>query len=187
MSQDAIKFAEAVDGNLTFINQVREKLFTHIPADQVKVVHDCDHYIEFGGYLITPVADSVPSLRGPRPVIRWHLAAFREIPGSFNPFNGGSPPDVDEIDLGTHENLPTLLAEIAKFEAMQVIDGVGEALMYEQMAKEEQMWAEMEADRQEQESLCPHGKQFHECNACLIASDLAYDAQRENRTFGRHR
>jgi len=26
---------------------------------------------------------------------------------------------------------------------------------------------------------CPHNKQWHECNACMVASDLAYDAARE--------
>lgn len=28
-------------------------------------------------------------------------------------------------------------------------------------------------------SLCPHGHDWAECNACMIASDLAYDAHRE--------
>lgn len=27
--------------------------------------------------------------------------------------------------------------------------------------------------------LCPHGATYAECNACMIASDLAYDAARE--------
>ena len=26
---------------------------------------------------------------------------------------------------------------------------------------------------------CPHGEKSHECNACLVAGDLAYDAARE--------
>ena len=28
---------------------------------------------------------------------------------------------------------------------------------------------------------CPHGNRPHECNACMIESDLAYDSWRESR------
>jgi len=61
----------------------------------------------------------------------------------------------------------------------------------EELAEEERLarefWAEearLQAERKEQE-LCPHGKQIHECNDCMIASDHAYDAARERRVFGR--
>ena len=30
-------------------------------------------------------------------------------------------------------------------------------------------------------SRCPHGDHWHECNHCMIASDLAFDASREGR------
>jgi hypothetical protein len=30
-------------------------------------------------------------------------------------------------------------------------------------------------------ALCPHGNDWAECNACMIAGDLAYDAAREKR------
>lgn len=33
----------------------------------------------------------------------------------------------------------------------------------------------------EQSNRCPHGCEWHECNTCMVASDLAYDAKRENR------
>ena len=29
--------------------------------------------------------------------------------------------------------------------------------------------------------LCPHGREWSECNACMVAGDLAYDAARERR------
>lgn len=29
--------------------------------------------------------------------------------------------------------------------------------------------------------LCPHGQEWAECNACMIAGDLAFDAARESR------
>lgn len=32
---------------------------------------------------------------------------------------------------------------------------------------------------------CPHGKSWSECNDCMIASDLAYDAERERASFRR--
>ena len=28
---------------------------------------------------------------------------------------------------------------------------------------------------------CPHGEEWHECNACMIAGDLEFDAARERR------
>jgi len=28
---------------------------------------------------------------------------------------------------------------------------------------------------------CPHGNEWHECDPCAVASDLAYDAWRESR------
>jgi hypothetical protein len=51
----------------------------------------------------------------------------------------------------------------------------------EQLAEEEKFAAEMGKEPQ----LCPHGKQYHECNTCLEASDRAYDAARERRYLGR--
>jgi hypothetical protein len=29
--------------------------------------------------------------------------------------------------------------------------------------------------------LCPHGNEWHECNPCMVAGDLAYDSARERR------
>ena len=34
---------------------------------------------------------------------------------------------------------------------------------------------------EDQNKLCPHGIPWAECNDCMIASDLAYDANREGR------
>ena len=28
---------------------------------------------------------------------------------------------------------------------------------------------------------CPHGEEWSECNACMVAGDMAYDAARESR------
>jgi len=36
------------------------------------------------------------------------------------------------------------------------------------------------ADRR---SLCPHGRDWAECDPCMVAGDLAYDAAREGRMF----
>lgn len=37
----------------------------------------------------------------------------------------------------------------------------------------------------EPSSTCPHGKEYHECNDCMVASDLDYDAMRERQLMGR--
>jgi hypothetical protein len=44
-------------------------------------------------------------------------------------------------------------------------------------------WAEEEEE--DRGRLCPHGRPPAECGACLVDSDLAYDADREARIFGR--
>jgi len=35
------------------------------------------------------------------------------------------------------------------------------------------------------EEKCPHGSKWGDCDACDYASDIAYDAARESRVFGR--
>lgn len=57
-----------------------------------------------------------------------------------------------------------------------------------QLAEEERLarefWAE-EAKAQAERAAqpCPHGRPIHECNDCMVASDIAYDAAREQRAF----
>lgn len=65
--------------------------------------------------------------------------------------------------------------------------------------KEAAMWAKYAEDearyQKEMEEMgeppapehCPHGNKWGECNACDVASDLAYDAMREDRAMGRFR
>jgi hypothetical protein len=57
--------------------------------------------------------------------------------------------------------------------------------MYAKMAEDEARWQKEleEMDPPPAHELCPHDKEYHECNACMIASDLAYDAAREARMF----
>ena len=45
---------------------------------------------------------------------------------------------------------------------------------------EEQVQAWSEAHK-----MCPHGLEWSECNACMVAGDLAYDAAREARLINR--
>ena len=39
----------------------------------------------------------------------------------------------------------------------------------------------LELARRERAAKCPHGREWLDCNACMIAGDLAYDAAREAR------
>jgi hypothetical protein len=61
---------------------------------------------------------------------------------------------------------------------------------------EDEFYARMEANDEEarkfmesrplpQSEMCSHGKEAIDCNPCMIAGDLAYDAARERRVFGR--
>jgi hypothetical protein len=190
--EKVMDYKQAVDKDMPFVMRVREKVFPTITEDQVKAVHDSDnpetendHYIEFGGYLLVPVKGTAKRIGGEREVLKWAVTALREIPGSFNPFDGGTPPDVDECDLGEFSSIVEALSEIGRQDVLQHIDSVGEEMMYEQMAADEEAARQYEAEMANQPQLCPHGREFHECNSCLEASDRAYDAMRERQAFGR--
>jgi hypothetical protein len=153
-----------------------------ISEDDIQLGEDED-CIEAGGWVLTPInaTRKVNRIGGEReiPCIKWQLTAFTEIPGRWNPHDGGTPPDVDEKDCGEFDNLTAALLSIVEYNAKLTLDSIGEAIALEQMEAAEEIWDDYERDVQERHARCPHHCEFHECNACMIAGDLAFDAARE--------
>lgn len=46
-------------------------------------------------------------------------------------------------------------------------------------------FADIYEENEPENSLCPHGKEFHECNSCMTMADFYSDVARENKLFGR--
>jgi len=94
-------------------------------------------------------------------------------------------PVISDYTSGYHENCPECGYVCSACGMDNASDGCTEVECWcgfaEQLAEEEKFAAEMGKEPQ----LCPHGKQYHECNTCLEASDRAYDAARERRYLGR--
>jgi len=74
-----------------------------------------------------------------------------------------------------HDKAEKMYAQLAK-------DLEKEKELADQYAEEE---AKAQAAREEEVHLCPHGKSFLECNACLAADDRHCDEMRERNYFGR--
>lgn len=155
----------------------------NIEADKIRVNDDPDYpFIDIDNcFTIAPVVDQKESITGPREVMRWDVMSFTHHPGSFNPYNGGTGPETDEHEHGRHDRIDNAILEVARLLAADILAGIGEELMYEEMKRDE----EMNPPPEPESTLCPHGEEYHECNDCLVAGDLAFDAMREGRLTGR--
>lgn len=175
-------FAEVIDKQMRLVEAVRDKVFPDIPKDHVKALKTPDYdCIEFGEYTFYPVEDTTPTIAGPRTVIAWDMSEWVTVHNYSH-----EPDDCDEREIGRFPNIAACLAEVGRLRYADKIDAVGEALFCEDMEKAEKEYNEMMDQRKYEPTTCPHGREFHECNACMIASDLAYDAAREaRRHFGR--
>lgn len=96
----------------------------------------------------------------------------------------GNPSDGD---MGFHEACPScgyicIACNMAGAEKQEMMPEY-ECYCWEEAAREEEqeMAEEYERMMAEKGNLCPHGREYHECNSCLDASDRAYDAARESR------
>ena len=124
---------ELCQKQLPLVKKVSEAVFHFM--DEPKATEEG---IEVGSYLIYPV-EEILSSNMDRPMViktKWVVTALRDIPGSFNPWDGGSPPDVEETDLGTVDNIYTALTLIGTAEVQSHIDGIAENMMYDEMAEE---------------------------------------------------
>lgn len=165
-----------------YLEPIREKVFPFISKDHVKIVdEDGFQRVEFGPYCFYPVEDAIRTIGGLRSCIKWNMTVEKIIHGSFNPFNGGYPDDVEEVDLGQFDSIFNCLSEVGRIECSNKIDSVCESIDYEEMAKADEDYEKWLDEHPPEPQLCPHNKEWHECNACMDASDLAYDAARENR------
>ncbi len=179
-----LDFAAEVDKQMEFLRVVRAEVFPFITADFVNPVHEVDddrHYIEFGPYNFYPVEGVISSIAGDRPCIHWSMMVWATQHNY--PF---APDDVDEEEIGEFDSIFDCLCEIGRQQYANQIGAIQECLALkageEELNKAAEEWEEMQ---KEDKSPCPHQNDPGECNACMIASDLAYDAAREDRHFGR--
>lgn len=179
-----MNFQKYIDDKLPFLTQL-EGFFKRLGVDSTfKAIHDGDdpkdpfnHHIEFANYIIAPA--TAPETNT---FIGWGLTYLRDIPGRFNPWDGGSPPDVEEVEMGVFDNPEAAVATIVQHQFSDACDNARETLMQAQAAREQAEAAAYERDHSPASELCPHNKPYHECNDCMARADEAYDAMHERLT-----
>jgi len=106
----------------------------------------------------------------------WFLTTLTYYPGSFNPRDGGTPPETVDKEIGVFSSLSRVFYYLA-----------AERLVQQVMDLEEEWWHLKVQDEEEvapdSDPLCPHNQQFHECTTCLARSDELYDSLKESRFF----
>jgi hypothetical protein len=96
----------------------------------------------------------------------------------------GYPNEPDDYDLAEEgdrqDSLFQAIVEASRIQHEEKIRNVAEGIYWEgegmKMEIDPQVFGEYEIPTK-----CPHGNEWHECGPCDHASDLAYDAARENR------
>lgn len=171
---------ETCEAALPHFAEVFQRL--SVPFTDGLALSDDGMTLECGDGFVTldPIYYHKPKISGFRQVPAWVLTTWTAIPGSFNPRNGGTPPDVAEKEIGVFTDVFSIARELWGMDIEDRVAGVQEAMEYEKIEALEDMTGE-EPERLE----CPHGREVHECQACMVASDLAYDAMREQRAMGR--
>lgn len=85
-------------------------------------------------YLHTPPA-IVPRQRQQR---GWSLTQFTHIPGRWNPYDGGSPPDVREKEIGVFTSPFHVAREILTMDIAEKVANLAESMEYERMQQMEE-------------------------------------------------
>lgn len=166
---------------MPLVRVIREKMFPSVTEDEVKIICDDDlNYIQFGGYNFYPVEEKVKTLVGENTCFKWNMTTWVRTSGGY-----WEQDDVDEKDLGQFDSVEDCLAEIGRIDYENQIASISEGLRYEAMEKSCREYEKFMSEHPPEPLLCPHGVEFHECNACLVAGDMAYDAAREAKYFGR--
>ncbi|MFA5234751.1 MAG: hypothetical protein WC390_10160 [Sulfurimonas sp.] len=117
-----------VESAAPLVKIARERVFKHIPENAVEFVHGGDdafvgdHYIQFGDFVLTPILENN--------MLKWNVMVYHYIPGRWNPWDGGTPPDVDEINIATVNSITEALGEVSKVETIDHLDGVCQELTY---------------------------------------------------------
>lgn len=162
---------QAIEKVMEFVRIVRNALFVHIRNEDIKAVLDDEPHIVFGSYLLTPVYTDTPSIRGTIKKEEWRLTSVCHYGGACE----GEPPYDEEKDEGTFPNIQECLIHIGKLETQMVVHGIAREIEEREAAKHD--YDENVPTR----TTCPHGNVAHECNDCMVASDIAYDSMRERR------
>ncbi len=111
-----------VESVAPLVKIARERIFEHIPENAVEFVHGGDdafegnHYIQFGDFVLTPILENN--------MLRWNVMVYRWNPHDGILPDGGTPLDVDEINIATVNNIMEALGEVSKAETIDELDGV---------------------------------------------------------------
>jgi len=161
---------DATNDNFELIKKLAKIIMNYVDGDINILDDDPACGVEIGcDFAISPVYDENR--------IKWLPTVFVHHPGSFNPYDGGTPPDVTEKELPLcntpEEAIIALQVELLKDIAADI-----------RMDYEESKFRHIEKeDLPPPDEKCPHGEDFVNCNACLTASDLAYDEMRERNSM----
>ena len=116
----------------------------------IEINTDYDPQIDMDGLYITPEVKLVQSLNGEVPAIVWHIMAYEHIPGRFNPYDGGDPPDTVEKDL--HDNIDNESDVIRLAIAAWVTKDIDDILMGKEMDEQREQLEALDA-KEEDEAL----------------------------------
>lgn len=124
-----MNLSEAVNTNLKFLLEVKDRLFPYI--GEVEAIHDSEedasgeHYLQFGSYDLIPVYAEKKSIKGNVQVVHWILVANYYLPGSYE-----NPPDWADKEIGTFRTIDKAILEIAKSETETALSDIRLGLEY---------------------------------------------------------
>lgn len=126
---------------LTELKDWLVKVFTHAKMGSVVADQEGDEYLNFtvDGYwfCISPCEVKVASIVKDKIVPSFVLSVCEFIPGRFNPYDGGTPPDMDEAEVGTFRTPAELARKIASIAIKQKINHIIESIGIDEMLETE--------------------------------------------------
>ena len=173
-----LNFEKTIDQSLELLLRLKKVILPHVKDEEIVAHHeDGLHYIEIQHYAITPVEGNRKTVGGSCPTLEWRLTRFDPILETYN-----DPQDVDEVDCGTFKHYYDCMLVIAEEELKNTVYSmVDEYYWGVDEEEEEKMWEEMEKNPPDSPKKCVHGKNFEECDECLVLADFAIDSKREGK------
>jgi hypothetical protein len=149
---------EAVYRQFPFVQKAHDLL--QVALDKIEI-GDGEEYIQADMWALTPF----PHETGTSAVdISWDVMGFVEIPGRFNPRDGGTGPETQEIPLGEYDSIEKALLAIIRQNAREALSIIRQDMMFDEMAD-----AEMEAGSLPPN--CLHGERPEKCHSCKEQRD----------------
>lgn len=124
---------QAIKKSLSLVLRSCKSLLNFCPAGVLVNEEDTCIEIDNGTWVLAPILKGAESVFGctPRPIIHWQVTTYWEIPGSFNPRDGGTPPDVGEKELGEFKTIGDALLSIHRALGEQLLGDIEESVARE--------------------------------------------------------